>query len=79
MKVDVSLIFDYLITNIEPGDSDEVDWLEPMPEMNVKDIIEDELLMAMPIAPTHETQCAQVTLESGEKVHPFAALKDLIK
>jgi hypothetical protein len=33
----------------------------------------------MPIAPTHETQSKQVTLESGEKVHPFAALKDLIK
>ncbi len=79
INIDFSLTFDYLIAEIAPEDSDDIDWLAPAPEMNLKDLIEDELLVAMPIAPMHDKQCTKVTLESGEKENPFAILKDFIK
>ena len=38
-------------------------------------MIEDELLMAAPIAPVHPTECAQLCMQSGEKANPFTVLK----
>ncbi len=47
--------------------------------MNVMELIEDELLMAMPIAPTHTESCIAEKIQSGDKPNPFAVLKGLIK
>jgi uncharacterized protein len=47
--------------------------------MDLQKLIEDEIIMATPIAPTHEGHCAQGTMQSGEKPNPFAVLKGLIK
>jgi uncharacterized protein len=81
-NIPLALDFDYLInpdtTEIEDED-DELDWLEPDPEMDVLALIEDELLMAAPIAPVHPTECAQLRMQSGEKANPFAVLKGKIK
>ncbi len=86
MSVSLKLEFDYLITDNEPADfdeSDDLDWLEISPVMSVPALVEDELLIAFPIAPTHSSEqqgeCKQHTMQSGEKLNPFAALKDLMK
>jgi uncharacterized protein len=82
MTVNLDLNFDYLISSAEINeaeDNDEIDWLEASHEMNVAELIEDELLLAMPIAPTHAHDCSKLSRQSGEKPNPFAALKDLIK
>ena len=82
MQLKLSLAYDYVISESEPapfeGD-DEVDWLEVSREMNLNALIEDELLMAIPLAPTHADGCKLLKQGSGEKHNPFAALKDLIK
>jgi len=82
MQVRISLTFDYVISEEEPeafnGD-DDVDWVEASREMNLNELIEDELLIAIPLAPTHDHACKPLKLESGEKHNPFAALKGLVK
>jgi uncharacterized protein len=47
--------------------------------MDVKLLVEDEVILALPIAPVHDNDCTPVTMQSGEKPNPFAALKGLIK
>ncbi len=85
MTVHLKLDFDYLITDSEPAEFDEnddLDWLEISPAMSVPALVEDELLIAFPIAPTHsseqQSECKQFVTQSGEKPNPFAALKDLM-
>lgn len=82
MQLKLSRMYDYVISESEPapfdGD-DDIDWLEPSREMNVNALIEDELLMAIPFAPTHAHDCKLLKQGSGEKHSPFAALKDLMK
>lgn len=82
MQFDIALTFDYVISESEPeafDESDDVDWVEVSRGMNLNELIEDELLIAIPLAPTHQHACRPLTAESGEKHNPFAALKDLIK
>lgn len=82
MQLELSLGYDYVISDVEPAPFDgeeEIDWLEASREMNLNELIEDELLMALPLAPRHEHDCKLLKLESGEKHNPFSALKDLIK
>ncbi len=82
MQLDVTLSFDYVISEEEPASfdgDDDVDWIEASREMNLNELIEDELLIAIPLAPTHDHACKPLKLESGEKHNPFAALKDLVK
>jgi uncharacterized protein len=84
MWVQSDLKFDYLISNtdIENNDqnidqNDEIDWVAAETEMNIQELIEDELLLAMPIAPMHDHDCSKLSKESGEKPNPFAVLKSL--
>jgi uncharacterized protein len=82
MAVNLNLSFDYLISNTEISEAeedDEIDWLEATHEMDVGELIEDELLLALPIAPTHAHDCSKLSTQSGDKPNPFAALKGLIK
>ena len=82
MNIDLNLNFDYLNSNTEISeaeDDDELDWLEASNEMDVCELIEDELLLALPIAPTHAHDCSKLSTQSGDKPNPFAALKGLIK
>ena len=78
MQLDFALAFDYAISNTAPteaDESDEIDWLEASSAMNIDELVEDELLIAMPIAPMHETDCLKASMQSGEKPNPFAVLK----
>lgn len=82
MQFDTALAFDYVVSVTEPeeaDESDEIDWIESSREMNLTELIEDELLIAIPLAPRHVHNCHPIKLESGEKPNPFAALKGLIK
>lgn len=87
MPLNLNLSFDYLISEIDAGDSDvayvedndDYDIQEPSQAMDLLRLIEDEVIMATPIAPTHEGHCAQLAMQSGEKPNPFAVLKGLIK
>jgi len=78
ISISIKLSFDYVLIDFEPepfeGD-DELDWLEVSREMNLTSLIEDELLMAMPLAPSHSYSCKPSQFESGEKHNPFSALK----
>jgi len=82
MDLDLSLTHVYVISEVEPesfeGD-DDVDWLEVSREMNVNELVEDELLIAMPLGPSHQHACKTLPKEEVEKPNPFAVLKDLIK
>ena len=85
MSVQLNLKFDYLVTQAEPADydgNDDLDWLEASQSMLVWELIEDELLIAFPIAPVHPTEhsstCVQHSMQSGEKPNPFSVLKSLV-
>jgi len=87
LPLSLALNFSYLIaeTDQEAGDelalddNDEYDLQEPDKAMSVAALIEDELIMALPIAPVHDFDCVELTRQAGEKPNPFAALKDLMK
>lgn len=82
MQLPLSVEYDYVLSEVEPEEfdgDDDVDWLEVSREMNLTELIEDELLIAMPLAPTHEHSCKPAKHESGEKHNPFAVLKGIIK
>ena len=87
MPLNLHLNFNYLIgdvndTYVEAVDvdnSDDYDLQQANKAMDLIALIEDEIIMAMPIAPMHEEGCTEMATESGEKPNPFAVLKGLIK
>jgi uncharacterized protein len=87
MPLNVNLNFTYLIgdvsdTDVESVDidnSDDYDLQQANKAMDLIALIEDEIIMAMPIAPMHEEGCVEAAMQSGEKPNPFAVLKGLIK
>ena len=87
MPLELALNFNYLIGEVsdielEDGDidgSDDIDLQQASPNMDIIALIEDEIIMAMPIAPIHEKDCGAIVSQSGEKQNPFAVLKGLIK
>ncbi len=86
MPVNLSLNFTYQITHQteqelienEPME-DDVDLIEADTNMDVGLLMEDELMMALPIAAVHADVCMALKMSSGEKVTPFAALQKLKK
>ena len=82
MQLDLSLSYDYVIADAEPTEfdhNDEIDWVESSREMNVNELVEDELLMAMPLGPMHSHACKPAVQEDIKKPNPFAALQTLRK
>lgn len=70
----------YVVSKDAPAeldDMDELDWLEAEQNFDLTALIEDELLLALPIAPVHDFPCNQHAMASGEKPNPFAILKGL--
>jgi DUF177 domain-containing protein len=80
MQLELSLNYDYVLSTTEPdvfeGDEN-IDWLEISQAMNLNELIEDELLIAIPLAPVHQADCKPVSYEAGEKHNPFDVLKKL--
>ncbi|MDP1659490.1 MAG: YceD family protein [Methylotenera sp.] len=87
MPLKLNLSFSYLIGNVSDTDaeavdidnSDDFDLQQASKSMDVVALIEDEIIMAMPIAPKHAEGCIELVTQSGENPNPFAALKGLIK
>lgn len=87
MPLTLALNFHYLVSSVdvnaledaEAEIGDDFDIQEVSQAMDVKLLIEDEVILALPIAPVHEGNCTPVAMQSGEKPNPFAALKGLIK
>lgn len=82
MMLELNLSYIYEISaseSIDNVESDDLDWLEIDPAMNILALVEDEVIAAIPIAPMHVGECVNLKLESGDKVNPFAALKDIVK
>jgi uncharacterized protein len=87
MPLKLSLNFNYLIGEVDNTDlaateidnSDDIDMQQASQAMDIIALLEDEIIMAMPIAPIHEDNCGEIVTQSGEKPNPFAVLKSLIK
>ncbi|OYY50439.1 MAG: hypothetical protein B7X95_05710 [Methylophilaceae bacterium 17-44-8] len=82
MQIPIKLQFDYVISAEMPESLDaidDMDWVEASVDMDLQALIEDELLIALPIAPVHASLCKQLKFETGEKVNPFSVLKSLKK
>jgi uncharacterized protein len=64
-------------------DDESIDVIVGEAEFNVSYLVEDEALLALPVAPKHDVCPAQAVSESGvaavatEKVSPFSVLKNL--
>lgn len=65
-------------TALAEDDGCEEDLLSPAPELTLQSLLEDELLLAMPLIPRHTT-CDQPLpqLSDHDLPHPFAALAGL--
>jgi len=87
MPLKLNLNFNYLIGEVSDNDietldidnNDDYDLQQASQTMNIMTLIEDEIIMAMPIAPVHDGDCNTLAMQSGEKPNPFAVLKGLIK
>ena len=81
MQLPIDSQFDYVLSSEEPeafdGDED-IDWLEISEEMDLIALIEDELLMAYPLGPTHTEDCQEQQPESTDTHQPFANLKEML-
>ncbi len=80
MQYPLALHFIYAISDdaeAQDASADDVDFIEPDRAMNLVDLIEDEVIAALPIAPKHETECGDSKMHSVQKESPFAVLKGL--
>lgn len=62
----------------EPVDAEGPEQIVAGREMAVHDLIEDELLLALPLAPRHERCAGRAAAGQGGKHTPFAGLRDLL-
>jgi uncharacterized protein len=62
----------------EPEDADAADRVVAGREMPVRDLIEDELILAVPYAPRHESCSARPSPDAQAKPSPFAGLRGLL-
>lgn len=63
----------------EPADAHGADRVVAGREMPVRDLIEDELILALPYAPRHESCTARSPSGAGDKASPFAGLRGLMR
>jgi len=63
----------------EPADAHAADRVVAGKEMALRELVEDELILAVPYAPRHESCAAAGTAGSTDKVSPFAGLRGLMR
>lgn len=61
----------------EELEDDTRDFLPVAGELNVAELVEDEILLALPVAPRHEKCGLPGAAGAGERINPFAALAGL--
>jgi uncharacterized protein len=62
----------------EPVDVNSPDRVVAAKEMPVRDLLEDELLLALPYAPRHES-CSARAADAAARTLPFASLRGLMR
>ncbi|MFL6564308.1 MAG: YceD family protein [Burkholderiales bacterium] len=62
----------------EPADVDSADRVVAAKEMPVRELVEDELILALPYAPRHAGCSARASTDAAEKLSPFAGLRGLM-
>lgn len=86
MQLPVDVHVDFLVVEDENDipppeeEGDEIDYLVAEPKMSVWQLVEDEVMLALPLAPMHEnTECANVSVGgTGQKrENPFKVLQGL--
>lgn len=63
----------------EPADVHSPDRVVAGKEMPVRDLVEDELILALPYAPRHEGCRARASQDAAAKTLPFAGLRGLMR
>ena len=63
----------------DPADPQAPDRVLAGKEMQVRDLVEDQLILALPYAPRHEGCAARAARSEETKVSPFAGLRGLIR
>ena len=63
----------------EPADVYTADRVVAAKEMPVRELVEDELILALPYAPRHAECSARASTGAAEKVLPFAGLRGLMR
>jgi len=63
----------------DPADVEAPERVVASKEMPVRDLIEDELILAVPYAPRHESCNARPAQDGQGKTSPFAGLKGLLR
>lgn len=61
----------------EELEDDTRDFLPVARELNVVDLVEDEILLTLPVAPRHEKCGLPGAADAGERINPFAKLAGL--
>ena len=63
----------------EPDDVHAADRVVAAKEMPVRELVEDELILALPYAPRHAGCSARASTDAAEKVSPFTGLRGLMR
>ena len=63
----------------DPVDPESPDRLLAAEEVKVRDLLEDELILALPYAPRHEGCEAGAEAGDGERISPFAGLRGMLR
>ena len=58
-------------------EDDTRDFLPVAGELNLAELVEDEILLSLPVAPRHEKCGLPGAADAGERIHPFAVLAGL--
>lgn len=83
--IDVAVEVDSLLELVPEGaelsqdelEDDSKDFLPVAGELDVAELVEDEVLLALPVAPRHEKCSLPGATEAGERISPFAVLAGL--
>jgi uncharacterized protein len=80
VQTDETLVLAATLAEIhdEPADAHGPDRVVAGKEMALRELIEDELILALPYAPRHETCTASRAGERDGKILPFAGLRGLM-
>jgi uncharacterized protein len=81
VQADATLVLAGTLAEIhaEPADAHAADRVVAGREMSVRDLIEDELILALPYAPRHESCTARPSQDAVDTTSPFASLRGLMR
>ena len=81
VQTDETLVLAATLAEIhaEPADANAPDRVVAGKEMALRELVEDELILAVPYAPRHDNCIPAAAADSAEKISPFAGLRGLIR